>query len=211
VPRSRAVTKSQPAGPPEPEPEREPLMDRDGIARLFTVTPGTIIRLARDGMPVAQGGGQGRQAKYLPSACVAWRLAQVESKYTGMEGLNPQVERAKRDRAQGRLAEQLHRRREGDLLEREDVRRTWSNVVVAIRARLLAMPQGLAERCAHAADPAAIEQILRDEVHSALRELADWKPLTETPSVPRAERRAPMKSTTGTDRAARTPRQGGSR
>ena len=176
----------------------EPLMTRDGLARLFAVTPGAITRWARDGMPVATGGGSGRQAHYRPSACVAWRLAQLEAKYAGMEGLNPPVERAKRDRAQARLAEQLHRRREGDLLEIAEVTRAWALIVVAVRARLLAMPHALADRCAHATTPAEVAAILKGEVYDALRELAAWHPPAE-----RAEPRDPAP---GSAPGARRPR-----
>jgi phage terminase Nu1 subunit (DNA packaging protein) len=172
-------------------PVAELLMTRDALARLFTVTPGTIVRWARDGMPVATGGGQGRQASYRPSVCVAWRLAAIEAKYADQAGLDPRVERARRDAAQASLAEQLHRRRSGEMLEREDVRRTWSNVVLAIRSRLLALPQSVAAQCAQATDPAAVEQLLRDEVHSALRELASWEPPVEskTPPAPASKRK----------------------
>jgi phage terminase Nu1 subunit (DNA packaging protein) len=176
------MTDSQPAGPAETE--REPLMSRDELARLFTVTPGTIHRWDRDGMPRAVGGGSGRQALYRPSACVTWRQGQIEAKFAGLEGLNPQVERAKRDRAQGRLAEQLHRRREGDLLERADVQRGWLSIVLAVRSRLLRMPTSLADACAAATTPAEIERILTAEMRGALTELSNWTPPTEPTTPP---------------------------
>src|SRR5258706_14500263 len=52
--------------------------------------------------------------------------------------------RMRRDLASAKLAEQLHRRREGDLLERADVAHTWNSIVIAARARLLALPRSLA-------------------------------------------------------------------
>jgi phage terminase Nu1 subunit (DNA packaging protein) len=151
-------------------------MDRDGIAQLLKVTAGTIIRFARDGMPVAEGGGQGRQAKYLPSACVAWRLAQVESKYAGMEGLNPQVERAKRDRAQARLADQLHARRSGEVIAVEEVRQTWVSLVLAVRSKMLRWPSSLADQLARTSTPAEVQRILDVEVRAALEELSRGAP-----------------------------------
>lgn len=166
------------------QPEREPLMNRDGIARLFTVNAGTVHRWARDGMPTEAGGGSGRQASFRPSACVVWRLAQIEAKYVGMEGLNPQRERALRDRAQAALADQLHKKRSGEMLAIADVRHQWISIVIAVRARLLRMPTALADALAHASTPAEAQQILDVEVRAALTELSHGTPPTETKTPP---------------------------
>jgi phage terminase Nu1 subunit (DNA packaging protein) len=175
--------------------ETEPLMDRDSLAVLFGVNPGTIHRWATlDGLPVAQGGGAGKQAKYLPSACVAWRLAVIEAKAGPAGALNPSAERARRDHHQALLAEQLHKKRAGTMLEVEDIRRVWGSIVLAVKSRLLRMPTSLAAACAVASSPAEIERLLAAEVRAALSELAAWTPPADpkpaSPSTPRRKRSA---------------------
>jgi phage terminase Nu1 subunit (DNA packaging protein) len=147
----------------------EELQPRPWIARLLGVVPSSTHAMD---LPVAEGGGRGKPALFLPSAVHAHRLKQIEAKYAGRGDLDPVQERAKRDRSQAALADQLRRRREGEVLEASDVARTWSNIVLAIRARLLALPQALADRCAQETNPAVVQEILRAGVYDTLRELA---------------------------------------
>jgi phage terminase Nu1 subunit (DNA packaging protein) len=165
-------------------------MDRDALAVLFGVNPGTIHRWATlDGLPVAQGGGAGKQAKYLPSACVAWRLAVIEAKAGPAGAFSPAVERARRDHHQALLAEQLHKKRAGTMLEVEDIRRVWGSIVLAVKSRLLRMPTSLAAACAAPAEPAEIERLLGAEVRLALTELSNWTPPDDPKPAPASTQR----------------------
>lgn len=154
----------------------EALMTRDALARLLTRSRSMIPKYVLQGMPVHSGGGSGKQSQYLPSACVAWFVAQIEARFAGMEGLNPQRERALRDRAQARLAEQLHRTREGAMIEYREVAQALGFVVSATRSRLLAMPGALAMPLAATTEPAQAEAVLREAVRDALRDLSNWQP-----------------------------------
>jgi phage terminase Nu1 subunit (DNA packaging protein) len=168
--------------------EPEELMDRDHLARLLRRGPGMVTRYATLGsMPVAEGGGHGKQARYLPSACVAWLLAQAEAKAAPAGALNPVLERARRDHHQAELAKQLHQKRAGEMLDREDVRRTWSSLVIACRARLLRLPSALAEQCAREADPAKVQAVLDRYVRDALTELSRGGAITDPTPPPGAE------------------------
>jgi hypothetical protein len=93
----------------------------------------------------------------------------------------------RRDLAQAALAEQLHRRREGDLLEREDVRHTWSSLVIATRARLLRLPSALAAECAREGEPAKVQAVLDGYVRDALTELSRGGAITDTTTPPGPE------------------------
>ncbi len=159
------------AGLDDPE---EPVGDRKVVARVHRVYQGTITRWVKDGMKPIVGGGRGKPALFRLSDTVAFRIAQLEARTAGLDGLsvNPALERALKDRAQRRLADQLRRRRAGEVLEVEDVKRTWMSLVIATRQKLLALPRGLAERLTNLPEPAAVEAILREGVHDALRELA---------------------------------------
>ena len=167
--------------------EPEELQNRDWIARLLQLVPSTITKLAIDGiLPVETGGGHGRQAMFKPSAVVAARLAQIEARYVGREGLDPAAERAKKDRAQAALAEQLHKKRSGEVLAVADVLHVWSNIVVAVKSRLLRLPSALTAAVAAASTPVEIEQLLSAEIRDALTELSNWTP----PAAPTPKRKA---------------------
>jgi phage terminase Nu1 subunit (DNA packaging protein) len=98
--------------------------------------------------------------------------------------------RARRDLGQARLAEQLHKKREGDLLEKSDVAAVWSSIVLAIRSALLRLPRSVAAACAVASVPDEIERLLTAEVRTMLSELSRWQPVesTDTPPAPTPRR-----------------------
>lgn len=83
-------------------------------------------------------------------------------------------------RAQTRAADERARElalrnqeRRGELIEVATVAREYAEHVGRCRARLLAVPSKVAQRIAALTDPARIENVLRVEIESALRELAD--------------------------------------
>jgi phage terminase Nu1 subunit (DNA packaging protein) len=151
-------------------------MDRDELARLLGVVPGTIQHWARDGMPVAEGGGQGRQNRYRPSECVAWRMAALTAAAQAHgDGLNPQVERARKDRAQAALAEQMLKARERDLLPAAEVKVAYGRLIGATKAKLLAIPRAVAPELVQVATSAGaqgVERCLMERIRAALRELS---------------------------------------
>ena len=60
---------------------------------------------------------------------------------------------------------------EGKLVSVETTRATWATIVAAARARLLAIPSRVGPRVA-GLDAAEASELLRREIHEALRELA---------------------------------------
>jgi phage terminase Nu1 subunit (DNA packaging protein) len=174
--------------------EPEELMTRDAIARLIGRVPSTITKLAIDGvLPVETGGGPGRQALFKPSAVVAAHIRAIEARYAGHEGLNPANERARRDHHQALLAEQLHKKRSGEMLLTEDVGRAWSSIVLAIRSALLRLPRSVAAACAAAATPDEVERLLTAEVRTMLTELSRWEPPVESTDTPPGPTRSKRK------------------
>lgn len=183
-------------------------MTRDELARLFRVTAGTVIRWARDGMPVAKGGGQGRQAGYLPSHCVAWRLAQLEARRT--EGaLSLESERAGLAKVQRERIEMQNRVRGGELLEVAAVEQTVGEMLQVVKSHLLALPTALAPECARLAQqegPVAVFRCLTAALHDALRELARWRPDGPQPAAGSPAETAPSRHDTDTP-TRRRPRR----
>jgi len=157
------------------------MVTRRQLAENLTVHMQTITKWEREGMPIAKRGARGRPSFYDEAEVRAWRQEREEAALAGTGGLNPAQERARRERAQAVLAEQMYQIRMRDLLPRIEVERVWSGEIAAVRTLLMSMPVTLADqlhRAALAGVP-AVEKVLEDAVHNVLMELANPERPTE--------------------------------
>jgi phage terminase small subunit/phage terminase Nu1 subunit (DNA packaging protein) len=160
---------------------RRELADRLGGIHMQTVT-----KWEREGMPIAQHGGRGRPSFYSEHDVRAWRLERDQKSLAGTT-VNANEERALKERAQARLAEQTYQMRNRELLPRSEVARIWGAEVAGIRALLLAWPTTIADKLARAATlegVAGVEGVLNSEVRAVLNQLAD--PERQLPAAERA-------------------------
>lgn len=142
-------------------------LNRGQLARALAVSNRHLGDLIAAGVVAPAVPGKGRRGSVFDAlVAVPAALRHERSKRPGDSA------RDRRDRAQAQLAEQLHRRRAGEVLERDDVERVWSTHVSATRTALLALPRSLAERLAQATTPAETEVILREAIYGVLRHLA---------------------------------------
>lgn len=148
---------------------------RAQVAAAEGVHPDTVTKWKNRGCPIARRGRRGVPDHYDIGVVRAWRVS-VESKPSDNAGVVDLArERSRKERAQALLAEQKYAERAGQLLEAEDVRVTWAGHVVAVRAKLLAIPQALTARVCRAyttGGEIAVERVLEDAMHEALEELA---------------------------------------
>ena len=98
----------------------------------------------------------------------ALRAVLVEAK---PDGLDPQQERARKDAAQALKTEMENLRRAGQLMEASEVTTAWANHISSARSRLLAIPSKLPPLM-EGRPAAAMQALLRTEIHAALIELA---------------------------------------
>lgn len=155
-------------------------LTRVKLAKALGCNPRTIAKWLEDGMPVARRGRGGRPSLYDPEACAAWRESKIEAVVgTPAGGLNWSHERARKERAQAVLAEQLAASRAQDLLPKADVERAWGTLVAAARTKLLTLPQTLADRITRVATlegEAGVERVLEGVVDEVLAELSGQPP-----------------------------------
>ena len=137
----------------------------------------TITKWEQHGMPVAERGRRGRPSLYRLLDVEAWLKQREESsKVVGGSIFDVQKARAEKDVAQAKLAEQTFQMRAGELLPRVDVEKAWASEISAVRTMLLSWATTLADRLHRAATlegVAGVEQMLEEEIHGVLRELAD--------------------------------------
>ena len=152
-------------------------MGRTALAAAIGANPYTITRWQRDGLPVADRGGPGRESKYSLPAVIAWRVARETSRNGGAGAVSLEVERAKLANVQTRRAEVELLAKSAQLLPLIEMERVWSAAVAEIRARLLALPMAMAEPCLAAAQTdgaPGIQRMLTAAVRDGLRGLAQW-------------------------------------
>jgi phage terminase Nu1 subunit (DNA packaging protein) len=163
------------------------------LADAIGVDRRTIAKWQDDGMPVAVRGRGGRPSQYDLDACRAWKDAR-DQVATDLDGqIDLLRERARKDRAQALLAEQLYAVRAGKLLDAEAVTRAWSREYAAIKAILIASYTSAADRIYRAATLEGligVERELKAVAFAALREISNPDRGTDVPRKRRAARRA---------------------
>jgi phage terminase Nu1 subunit (DNA packaging protein) len=130
-------------------------------AELLGVAPRTL----RDWDASADPPPRNEDGSYSGPALVAWFTADG-----GAGDFDSQRERLAA--AQAEKVETENAIRRGQLLFAEDAERLWTDLILAARSRLLAMPGKLAPTLADLSDPGAIATAIRVEVYAALTELS---------------------------------------
>ena len=108
-------------------------------------------------------------------------MAWVESRKEAAAGEQVDLvrERARKELAQAKLAEQLHAQRAGKLLDADDVEATWTSEITRVRAKILSTYMTSADRVHRAATMQGVEgveQELKTMAYDLLRELASGEP-----------------------------------
>lgn len=170
--------------------------------------PQTIVRWESMGLPVAKPGGPGRPSLYDPQKVRDW-LAERDAAGRERGALDPNQERARKDRWMARRSRQEYLVRKRLLLPRDEVEREVGTRVAASRAIMLAWPTAWADRLARVATlegTAGVERELRSMVREALGELATLRgapgPSGGPESAPAKRRAAPPGPASGAEATA---------
>lgn len=144
----------------------------DQIAGLFNLTPRRVQQLKKEGMP---GAGRG---EYDPVACTRWYIRYLQGllEQRGPTGTqeNAQIaaERKRLVAAQAERAEMENEARRRTLVSVEEVVEVWAGHISGAKQRLLGIPAKVAPQLTNTADANRIAARLKDEIESALVELA---------------------------------------
>jgi len=172
------------------------LVTRVQLAQILQKDARTIARWLEDGLPVAVKGRGGRPSKYDLADCVPWvieRELQIRSADTGgtESPLSPQAERAKLDHARRQELELKLRVRNGELVEVESIQAEYADIAVAVKSRLRAIPDAVADQIA-GRPAAAIKALLSSKIDDALHELARGIAIVDTDEHEDVDESAPM-------------------
>ena len=146
-------------------------LNKSGLAEALNVSVQSIDAWIRRGCPYKEQGGRGVSWVFVLADVVAW----MDERNTG-ESADLTKERALLAREQRKKATLERKKLEDELVPAELVEMTWSAMIGAMRARMLALPSRMAPVVAGMTNTFDIEAAIRDEVYVALDELADSTP-----------------------------------
>jgi phage terminase Nu1 subunit (DNA packaging protein) len=135
------------------------------LARLSGLDRATVRRRLQGLSPTKEG-----KALLYP-VTEALRLLLLAGTETDTP-LDPRAEQAALHRARRQMIELEKAQREGQLLDREDVRSEWLKRIGIARSRLLSVPSRTAHQVVGKSDERQIENIIRTEIYQALSDLA---------------------------------------
>lgn len=153
------------------------LVNRAQIAELLGIHPDTISDYTRDGMPVTERGGHGRESVYDAVACLNW-WRQQQGKGA------KEVAQTRSFNAQADLAEQRLRVQRKELFSRTAIVMAWQSMQKGWSVRVQALPRRLIQLGILARENEAIAAGLCKEI---LTDIASWRGVDDTPAAPEAE------------------------
>lgn len=142
------------------------------IAKLFDLTERRVQQLAKEGViPKAASG------KYELAPCIKGYIKYLKEKAFGQDGTpnNITVERARLVKMQADNLEQEMKLRNKKLLDSDEVKKEWINMLSCCRSALLAIPNRLGYQVNSAPTPAESAALMKDAINEALDELSKDK------------------------------------
>ena len=144
-------------------------VDVSTLAILFGVSQRRIQEFAQLG--VLKKTGRGR---YNLTDCVK-RFVHFLREKRAQYPIDLQNERARLTKLQADKCDLELMEARGEVIRAEDVARTWADLVIAARSRLLAIPTSLTPAVMAADKLNTVTELLRDSIEDALNELADTR------------------------------------
>src|SRR5689334_9912619 len=121
---------------------KEQLLTRRELADAIKVHQGSVTRMERDGMPVAERGRRGKPSLFSLPAVKRWTATRATAGALSAD-MSLGVERARLARTHAEKVERENKVRSGELLPRALVVREGRAFVKAWRALILALPRQL--------------------------------------------------------------------
>jgi phage terminase Nu1 subunit (DNA packaging protein) len=149
------------------------LVSKKELSVLLGKSERTLSEWQKQGLPVVKATAKGLANEYDTAQVINWLLSRYDpGSNQGSESGNFEEERTRLTKAQADKIELEVKVMQGKLLPAEEIESVWSDQVIRMRSKLLAMPVKLSVLLIGKDKQADIEQILRKEIHEALTELS---------------------------------------
>ncbi len=141
------------------------------ISKLLDITDRHLRRLVTDGILIRDDGKRGR----YPITNVTLYIKYLRERAFGNEAKETdlQTERTRLAKAQADRTEMEVGQLQDSLIKSDDVIDKWSELIGNCRAKLLNTPAKIAHIVVATETYAEVEEIIRNEIHEALNELAE--------------------------------------
>ncbi len=156
------------------------------VCAVLELTERRIGQLVNLGMPKA---GRG---EYVLDDVMIWYIRYLKKELARRgpagtaDGATLQAEKLKLVAAQAERVQMGNAERAGQLLDAEDVRKTWTQLLKNIQQRVRSIPASIGPRLVNITVPAAIVARLKHEIDQSLQELASGSALSQSDRRSRA-------------------------
>jgi phage terminase Nu1 subunit (DNA packaging protein) len=143
-------------------------------ALIFGVAENTVRRWAAKGCPVLDKAGPGGEWKFSTADVSAWLVAQRKGSGSDEGVVDLETARTRKMVAEAELAEIEAARARGDVVPVDVVAKIIGDQIAACRARLFAIPAGMATVVVSAQDVVEVQSLLTAAVREAAEELIGY-------------------------------------
>jgi len=146
------------------------------LQRAFNIGERRVRQLAQEGILV-----KSERGRYLFVESVSNYITHLKANndlknHVEKKEIDYEEEKAKHELAKRKLKELELSKAENTLHEASDVESIMADMLLKFRAKMLAIPSKLAPGLANEHDTVEVSKILKDTIHLALIELADYSP-----------------------------------
>lgn len=168
------------------------IVNKAKLAAILGKSERALTEWQKEGMPIDKNGARGQSNLYNTAKVIEWMIKRATDS-TG------EMERAKLRLivAQATSAELDVQEKQGTLITVDAMKLMWASVLGSFRARILSIPSRLTPQISGLRDPKKIDKLLKDTLHDALNELAEYDPTHNIKA--KAGRKGSPKNSSGTN------------
>ena len=142
------------------------IVNQRELSELFGVSHQAMANWMREGMPTLMRGDRGQENQYDTAAVIEWFAAREVAK-TGRQSPKDELYRLQAEKIRRELSLAAN-----EVAPLAEIERVWSQIVVAFRQEMLALPIKLAPELDAAPNVAAKREILDEAIRQALTRLS---------------------------------------
>jgi len=146
------------------------------LQKAFNLSERRVRQLAQENILVKSGRGRYLFVESVSNYITHLKANNDLKNHVELKEIDYEEEKAKNERAKRKLKEMELAKAENSLHEASDVEAVMADMLLKFRAKMLAIPSKLAPGLANEHDTVEVSKILKDTIHLALIELADYSP-----------------------------------
>lgn len=152
---------------------RGQIVNRAGLAEFFGIALPTVDGWIRQGVPVVQRGGPGRQWEFDTAAVYAWRVEKVVTEATGDVQTDEMELRRRKLQAETNMAELELAKARAEVAPVKEFERAQAAAFAQIRANVMNVPQRIVVQLLGETNESVFKSKLKAELSLALHEAAN--------------------------------------